>query len=48
VDQSTEPIATSDAKLERRCWGWERLEQRCLVQRSVRAVLVEMRRVLDR
>jgi hypothetical protein len=46
VYQSTEPIATSDAKLGRRCRGWERLERRCLVQCSVRAVLVELRRVL--
>jgi hypothetical protein len=41
-----EPIATSDAKLGRRCRGWERLERHCLVQRSVGPVLVEMRRVL--
>jgi len=31
VDQSTEPIATSDAKLGRQRRGWKRLERRGLV-----------------
>jgi hypothetical protein len=45
VYQSTEPIATSDAKLGRRRGGWERLERRCLVQCSVRSMGVEVRYV---
>jgi hypothetical protein len=31
VDQSTEPIAASDAKRGRRRRGWKRLQRRCLV-----------------
>jgi hypothetical protein len=46
VDQSTEPIAASDAKRGRRRRGWKRLERRCLVQCSVRPVGVEVRHVL--
>src|ERR671916_294007 len=38
VDQSPEPIATSDAKRGRCRRGWERLERRCLVQCPVRPV----------
>ena len=46
VDQSPESIATSDAKLGRRCRGWKRLQRRCLVECSVRPMGVEVRYVL--
>ncbi|MCA1835363.1 MAG: hypothetical protein LC721_03085 [Actinobacteria bacterium] len=46
VDQSTEPIVTSDVRLGGRRRGWERLERRCLVECSVRSVGVEVRHVL--
>jgi hypothetical protein len=46
VYQSTEPIATLDAKLGKRRRGWERLEWRCLVQCPVRPMGVEVRHVL--
>jgi len=46
VDQSAGSIAASDVKLGRRRRGWERLQRRCLVQGSVRAVGVDVRRVL--
>ena len=46
MDQSTEPIATSDAKLGRQRRGWKRLQRRCLIQCSVRPVGVEVRHVL--
>jgi hypothetical protein len=46
VYQSTEPIATLDAKLGRRRRGWKWLERRCLVQCAVRSMSVEVRHVL--
>ena len=44
--QSTEPIATSDARLGRQRRGWEPLERRCLVECPVRPMGVEVRYVL--
>jgi len=46
VDQSAEPVVTSDAKvgLGRGRWGWPKWC--CVLQGAVGAVLVEMRRVL--
>jgi hypothetical protein len=46
VNQSTEPIATSDAKLGGRREGRERVEWCCLVQCPVRPMVVEVRDVL--
>ena len=46
MDQSTEPIVTSDAKRGKHRRGWKRSERRCLVQCSVRPVGVEVRHVL--
>jgi hypothetical protein len=46
VDQSTEPVATAEAKLGRCRGGWEWPQWSCLVQRAVGAMVVEMCHVL--
>ena len=46
VDQSAGPIVASHVKLGSGCRRWERLQRRCLVQGSVRAVGVDVRHVL--
>jgi hypothetical protein len=46
VDQPAEPVATSEAKVVLGRGRWEWSERCCVLQGAVRAVLVEMRRVL--
>jgi hypothetical protein len=46
VDQSTEPIVTSDANVGLGRGRWQRSEWCCVLQGAVGAVLVEMRGVL--
>ena len=43
--QSTEPIASSDARLGRRRRGWDRLERCCLVRWGYRRVHGELLRL---
>jgi hypothetical protein len=46
VDQSTEPVATAEAKLGRCRGGWEWPEWCCLVQCAVGTMVVEIRHAL--